>query len=126
MTLSKLIKFAAVGLSGVVVNSLALMVFYQAMQLPLIAASTMAVETAIVNNFLLNNRWTFDRVDVSLARFAKFNLVSLGGLAITVSCVFLLVSYASLNYLLANLFGIVLATTWNFGINVIWTWRWDG
>ena len=119
-------KFAIVGLTGVLVNTVALVVLYQIVRLPLAAASTLAVETAIVNNFLLNDHWTFQRVDFSVVRFAKFNLVSLGGLAITVSTVYLLVGYASTNYVVANLLGIILATAWNFGLNIVWTWGWNG
>ena len=42
--------------------------------LPLLVASPLAVELAIVHNYFLNDRWTFRRRQASRARFAMFNL----------------------------------------------------
>lgn len=123
--LKKLLKFLVVGSAGVVVNSLALILLYQVVRLPLLIASATAVELAIAHNFFLNNRWTFNQKGLSLMRFLKFNAVSLVGLLITVSAVFVLVTYAGLHYLVANIAGISLATLWNFGLNLLWTWGWS-
>lgn len=120
--IAKLIKFLLVGGLGLVVNSLALYVLHQLMRLPLVAASLLAVELAIVNNFLWNDRWTFGRNKLSLRRFFQFNLVSCGGLVITTGTLWVLVTHLAVPYLLANLVGIGLATCWNFGINLLWTW----
>jgi len=114
-----------VGGTGVLVNSFALFVLYQGVHLPLIASSILSVELAIANNFLWNNLWTFGRKDFPICRFAKFNLVSLGGMAITTSTLWVLATHLGVYYLLANLIGIGLATAWNFTVNFIWTWGWD-
>ncbi len=118
----KLVMFLVVGGSGVVVNSVALVVLYEYLRLPLVAASALAVETAIASNFLLNDRWTFGRRRLSIHRFGKFNAVSLGGLVITTTTLWLLVNLFNMPYLLANLLGISLSTAWNFIVNVLWTW----
>ena len=120
--MTKFIKFLLVGGLGVGVNSLALFVLHQLMRFPLVAASLVAVELAIVNNFLWNDRWTFERKKLSLRRFFQFNLVSCGGLVITTGTLWVLVTHLAAPYLLANLVGIGLATCWNFGINLLWTW----
>jgi putative flippase GtrA len=122
----RLPRFLVVGASGVVVNTLATYVLYERVHLPLIAASALAVELAIASNFVWNDRWTFQRTGTSFsqfARFARFNLVSLGGLIVTVSTAWLLVQLGGVNYLIANLAGLGLATTCNFVANVQWTWR---
>lgn len=121
---ARLAKFSLVGGSGVVVNTAALYLFYQFGHLPLVMASVLAVELAIVNNFLWNDRWTFHQRDRSPLRFVRFNLVALGGLAITTATLALVTSFG-VYYLLANLLGIALATAWNFTLSVLWTWRWD-
>jgi dolichol-phosphate mannosyltransferase len=122
-----LTRFLLVGGSGVVVNSVALFVLYGLAGLPLAVASALSVELAIANNFVWNDRWTFARARRSecraQTRFLKFNLVSLAGLAITTSTAWLLVQQSGVNYLLANLAGIALATTCNFLASVQWTWR---
>ena len=119
----KFVKFSIVGASGVVVNSVALFILHDLLDLSLLVASPIAVELAILNNFVWNNFWTFRTRGVQPARLAKFNLVSLGGLVITTGVLYVLVEYAGLYYLLANLFAIGVAMSWNFVVNFLWTWR---
>ena len=121
---SRLGKFLVVGGTGFVINSAALYTFYQLLRVPLVPASALAVVLAIANNFVLNDRWTFNgRRDAALARaFIRFGLVSLGGLAITAFTLWALVTYLNLHYLVANLIGIGLSTGSNFAANSTWTW----
>jgi dolichol-phosphate mannosyltransferase len=116
-------RFLLVGGSGVLVNSLALFLLYGKAGLPLLVASALSVELAITNNFVWNDWWTFGYRRRSLVRFVKFNLVSLMGLAVTTSTAWLLVHQAGINYLVANLAGIGLATACNFLASAQWTWR---
>ncbi|MBV9174801.1 MAG: GtrA family protein [Chloroflexi bacterium] len=120
--LSRVARFLSVGALGVIINTGALFVLHQEAHLPLAVASVLAVELAIGSNFLWNNRWTFGNREISFARFARFNLVSLGGLAITTGTDWALVSSLGINYLVANLAGIALATSWNLAGSFIWTW----
>ena len=115
-------RFLVVGGTGVLVNSLALLVLFQWTHLALVLASVLAAELAIVNNFYWNDRWTFKRTQLSLRRFARFNLVSLAGLVITTGTLWILVRHLGVYYLTANLLGIALATAWNFVANSLWTW----
>ncbi len=118
----RLVRFGVVGASGVVVNSVALFLAHGIAGLPLLVASPLAVEAAILHNFVWNERWTFGQPSLSLVRLGKFNLTSLGGLLITSGVLYLLVVYVGLHYLLANLVGIALATAWNFATSLLWTW----
>jgi dolichol-phosphate mannosyltransferase len=128
--LTRLGRFLVVGGTGVLVNSLALLVLFQWAHLALVLASALAAELAIVNNFWWNDRWTFrlplpadnKRTQLSLHRFARFNLVSLAGLVITTGTLWILVRQLGVYYLAANLLGIALATAWNFAANSVWTW----
>ena len=121
-TFTRLSKFLVVGVTGMLVNSLALFLLFQWVHLPLVIASVLSTEMAIVNNFCWNDRWTFGRTQLSIKRFAKFNLVSLAGLVITTCTLWLLAGHLGVYYLAANLLGIALATAWNFAVNVVWTW----
>ncbi len=120
--LGKVSKFLLVGGIGALVNSLALFLLFQRAHLPLVLASVLSAEVAIIHNFCWNDRWTFGRTRPSLRRFAKFNLVSLAGLVITTCTLWLLAGHLGVYYLAANLLGIALATAWNFALNVVWTW----
>jgi len=120
--LARVSKFLLVGGTGVLVNSLALFLLFQQAHLPLVLASVLSTELAIVHNFYWNDRWTFQRTRLSLRRFAQFNLVALAGLAITTGTLWLLAGHLGVYYLAANLLGIALATSWSFAVNVVWTW----
>lgn len=119
---ARLVRFGVVGLSGVVVNLALVRLFLGELHWSAFLASALACEVSIGNNFLWNNRWTFGQRVISLARFVRFNLASLGGLAITTLVFTLLLQRFGLNYLLADLFAIGVATVWNFGASVLWTW----
>jgi putative flippase GtrA len=119
---AKLSKFAAVGGTGVLVNTAALILLYQHVHLPLVAASALAVEVSVIHNFVWNDRWTFGCRTWSFPRLLRFNGVSLGGLAVTAATLWVLVTYAHVPYIWANLAGIGLAMLWNFAVNARWTW----
>jgi len=118
-------RFGLVGAMGVAVNSAVLFVAHGVVGLPLLVASPLAVEIAILHNFIWNERWTFGARVFSLRRLAKFNLTSLGGLLIASAVLYSLVVYLGVHYLLANLAGIALATAWNFATSMFWTWGWE-
>jgi dolichol-phosphate mannosyltransferase len=120
--LSRVSKFLVVGGTGVLVNSLALLLLVQWAHLPVVPAAALSAELSIVHNFAWNDRWTFGRTRLSWSRFARFNLVSLGGLGITTGTLLILVDHLGVYYLAANLLGITLATAWNFAVNSWWTW----
>lgn len=80
------LKFAVVGFIGYLVNAIGLEIFYRAGLSPG-PATAVATELAIINNFILNNIWTFaEKKIVSWRRlpykFGEFNLTSLGALVI--------------------------------------------
>ena len=119
---NRIIKFAVVGATGVLINTAALYLGHDVAHLPLVVASVIAVEMAILNNFVLNNAWTFGQRNFALERLFQFHLVSLGGLVITVVVLTGLVQLFGLYYLIANLVAIGFATAWNFVANSLWTW----
>ena len=122
---ARLVRFGVVGTLGVGVNSAVLFVAHGLANLPLLSASALAVVVSIIHNFLWNDYWTFGARGFSLRRLGKFNLTSLGGLLITSSVLYTLVTYWGVHYLVANLAGIGLAMAWNFAASLLWTWGWE-
>jgi putative flippase GtrA len=116
-----IVKYAVVGGSGAILNTAVLYVLYRWLHMPLVAASAVAVELAVVNNYLLNDRWTFAARSPSLRRFAKFNASSLGGLAVNVAFVSFL-THVGLHFLLANLAGIAAGLALNSTLSATWVW----
>ena len=79
-------------------------------------------QQARLNNYLWNDRWTFGRHDPSLRRFARFNLSSLGSLAITTGVTSALTT-SGVPYLLALLGAVAAAALSNFAASALWVWR---
>src|SRR5579883_1089422 len=118
----RLFRFGVVGLSGIVVNLVFVRLFFGHLHWSPSLAAALASELAVVNNFLWNNWWTFGQQRVSVRRFVRFNVASLGGLAITTGVFTVLIQLFGLYYVIANLIAIGAATTWNFAASVFWTW----
>jgi|GEM_PF-688075 len=124
MVSARFLRFCLVGLSGVLVNEGLLWLLTEKFAIYYLFSALIAIEVSIFNNYLLNEFWTFRdrRQKASLKRFPRFNLVSMGGLIINLSVLFIL-TQAGLYYLTSNLFGIACATFWNYWINLNWTWK---
>jgi putative flippase GtrA len=95
------------------------------MRLPVLPASILATEVAILSNFLLNDRWTFRAVGRHSfgQRLLRFNGVALGGMAISIATLAILTTYTQLDLPLANVFAVGAAMAWNYVVNSRWTWR---
>lgn len=120
----RLVKFGLVGLSGVVVNLLLLYVLHGRLGLHDLVAVPIAVETSILTNFLLNDRFTFhDRQHGHvLRRLAKFNAVSLVALLVNLVTYTLLAKGMGMHYLVAEAVAILVAFGANYTGNLHWTY----
>jgi len=126
--MSRFIKYCLVGASGVFVNMGLLWLLTEVGGLYYLFSAAFSIETSILTNFTLNDRFTFpDRrakgTRQFVTRLAKFNLVSLAGLGVNLSVLWFLTSVAGMYYLLSNLCGIAVATLWNYLVNFWWTWK---
>ena len=111
------LKFNLVGGIGIAVQLLILAALKTGLGLNYLVATALAVESAVVHNFLWHERFTWpDRLPGrSWARFAKFNLTT-GALSIAGNLVFMkvLAGVGHMNYLLANVITIAACSVLNF------------
>lgn len=127
---SRVFKFAVVGAFGALVQLVALQIYRDRM--PFQLAFFLALETAIVSNFIWNNIWTFkDRklkpIEIP-AKFLQFNLTSGGSILIQQSVAFIgeltvglipLFTVPIINFTVDTgtmyaVIGILLGMFWNF------------
>ena len=123
----KIVRFGLVGFSGIFVNMGLLYALTEIAGIYYLVSAAIAIELSIVNNFIWNDVWTFKsagdlRFERKVQRFASFQAVSVGGLAINMVVLYLLADIAGVYYLVANLAGILIAFTWNYGVNRHYTW----
>jgi len=124
----KIVRFGLVGLSGIFVNMGLLYALTEIAGIYYLVSAAIAIELSIVNNFIWNDVWTFKssrdlRFERKVQRFASFQAVSVGGLAINMVVLYLLAEIAGVYYLVANLVGIFVAFAWNYMVNRHFTWK---
>lgn len=127
-------KFNFVGAIGILVQIAALFLTKAIFRLDYLIATTIAVEAAIVHNFVWHEQFTWaDRTQSSttdyrsretLLRFLRFHLANgavsiLGNLALMK----VLVGQGHMNYLVANAIAIVLCSVANFVVSEEWVFQ---
>ena len=113
------LKFNMVGGMGIGVQMLVLMALKTGLGLDYLVATLLAVEGAIVHNFLWHERFTWRRQTPdprrSIERFVKFNLTTgLVSIAGNLAFMKLLAGVGHMNYIVANAITIALCSILNF------------
>ncbi len=124
----RLATFGVVGISGILVNMGFLVILTHYAHFYYALASPIAIELAILNNFIWNDRFTWrGRRSVANASIwqglLKFNLVSWIAGSINWILLIILTEVAGIYYLWGNLIAIAVASGINFILNEKWTFR---
>ena len=116
-------KFNLVGLLGMLVNSGCLYLLKGAVGIPLIPASVISIEIAIVHNFIWHRHWTWrDRNVQNPPSFIKqllvYNIMTgLVDLSINVIVLWALTTIFGVYFMIANVFGMIMGPCFKFWIN---------
>ena len=118
MIFRRWLKFNTVGAIGIVVQLAALAVLKGLLHVEYLWATGLAVEAAVLHNFVWHERWTWKgRVEKKgmLWRLLRFNLTT-GVISILANLIFmrLLVGQLHVQYLVANLLSIAATSIANF------------
>jgi dolichol-phosphate mannosyltransferase len=132
LPVSRFARFAAVGLSGVVVDMGLLFLLSDPSMLGwgLTRSKLIAAQMAIINNFMWNDVWTFrdisqaqPQIGQRLRRFGKFQIICFSGLVLNTVLLNLQFNFFGMNRYLANAIAIAAVTGWNFWLNLKLSWR---
>lgn len=123
------LKFNFVGAIGIGVQFAALFLLKGVLHFNYLAATAIAVEGAVVHNFMWHEQFTWsDRVRPcwrrSIPRFLRFHLTT-GAVSILGNLMLMkaMVGYAGLNYLVANAVAITLCSLANFLVSEEWVFE---
>ena len=117
--LGRWLRFNAVGAIGIVVQTGALGLFKGLLRIDYLIATALAVETAVLHNFVWHEHWTWkDRTGAhqgALGRLLRFNL-SNGLISITVNLISMRVLAGRFHfpYMAANFIGIAAGALANY------------
>ena len=131
----RFIRFALVGACGTVVNLAVLVGLVRYSRLSVLDANAIAIEVSIISNFFMNHLYTFraaitspklqrrDRFGAMMLKLARYNVVALGGAAISFLTFAFLYRMLGFHYILADMLAIVVAMSWNYWMSVRVVWR---
>ncbi|OYT51754.1 MAG: hypothetical protein B6U76_10635 [Desulfurococcales archaeon ex4484_217_2] len=116
------IKFAIVGSTGILVNE-GILWLLVTNGVDVRIASPIAIETSIMNNFILNNYWTFRGFKGSfLSKMVKYHFAVAVGAAVNYLVLITLTLIFNMYYLYANLVGIFAGYVANYIISELFVW----
>ena len=120
----QLVRFAAVGASGYVVNLAVFALCVHAFSIDYRGAAVLAFVVSVINNFWWNRHWTFAAKDEHpVGQGARFFAVSLLAFGFTYVVLILLVSTAGMPKVVAQAIAIAAGTPLSFIGQKLWSFR---
>ena len=117
--LTKVLKFGIVGFIGMCLDFLVTWLLKEKLRLNKYLANSLGFTCAVINNFYLNLKWTFQvggnqGTNVYLV---KFILISIIGLGLNNSFVYLFSDRLKINFYVSKMLAVVCVFIWNFSAN---------
>ncbi len=121
--LLKLLKFGAVGISGMGVDFGFTSFFKEILKVKKYIANSIGFTLAASSNYLLNRIWTFGSTDPQvIVQYSKFFIIALMGLLLNNLTIFFFTDYKfRLNFYLSKGIATLLVFFWNFLMNYFFT-----
>lgn len=122
--LFKFIRFALVGVSGLVIDFGLTYVTKERLKLNKYLANSIGFFGAATSNFFLNRHWTFANTNPDVTgQYVKFIGFAVIGLAINSIIVWWMTEKMKKNFYLSKGVATVIVTSWNFISNFLFTFR---
>jgi putative flippase GtrA len=123
--LTKVLKFGIVGFIGMCLDFLITWLLKEKLRINKYIANSLGFTCAVINNFYLNLKWTFQvsggqGTNVYLV---KFILISIIGLGLNNSFVYLFSDRLKINFYLSKVLAVVCVFIWNFSANNYFNFR---
>ena len=118
----KLIKFVIVGFSGLIIDFGLTFICKEKLSLNKYLSNSIGFLVAASSNYFLNRVWTFESENPEIiVEFSSFFFVSIIGLLINNSILWLIHNKIGINFYLAKFGAILITTLWNFFANYYFT-----
>ena len=119
--------YLLVGVGGLTVNQGVLYISTALLGFQYVIGGALGRILSVLFNYVMNDRWTWadegERGAWNTAvRGGKYVAASLAGMVMGLATLIVLVEFAGLHYLVANLFAIGLGVLWGFGSSELWVW----
>lgn len=111
------IKYAMVGVTGVVVDFTLFYILTEIIGINYLIANIASVCAGITNNFIWNMHFTFKKTDQMLIRFVKFFSVGLIGLGVSSGILYVLVDVLTTPTMIAKAITLIIITLLQYNLN---------
>ncbi|MCK9447458.1 MAG: GtrA family protein [Bacteroidales bacterium] len=120
----RFVKFGLVGFSGMLIDFGITYITKEKLGWQKYISNATGFLLAASSNYLLNRIWTFRSVNPAiLIEYSEFVLIAIIGLAINTLILWILVSKLNLKFYFSKLMAIAVVMVWNFGANLLITFR---
>lgn len=120
----KLLKFIAVGFSGMFIDFGATWILKEKAKINKYLANSSGFVLAATSNYFFNRIWTFHSSNQEVVtEYFSFIGFSIIGLGINNFIIYLLTEKLKFNFYLSKLFAIGVVTIWNFFMNYLITFK---
>ncbi len=120
--IGKIVRFALVGLAGAAIDFGSTFLCKEVLKINKFISNAIGFTLAATFCFFLNKYWTYQsQTPLAWTEYLMFIAVSLVGLGINTSVVYLLNEKAKMNFYLSKCFAIAMASVWNFVANLLIT-----
>src|SRR5213080_945578 len=121
-------RFGVVGLTGLLVNTLALVALTEGVGFYYLLSAVVASQLSTLWNFFLTDLWVFrgrPKGRTRVARLALFAVMNNLALLLRSPILVLLTSAIGVNYLVSNLLSLALLTVLRYSVADVWIWARD-
>lgn len=118
----KFLKFSVVGVSGTIVDFATTWFCKEKLRWNKYIANSLGFVLAATNNYIWNRVWTFQSTQSNISiEYGKFLFISLVGLGINNSVIYLLHGKLKFNFYFSKVLAIGVVLFWNFFMNYFFT-----
>ena len=115
--IKKIAKFGVVGFIGMLIDFLVTWLCKEKFKINKYIANSLGFTCAVINNFYLNLKWTFQSTGNTNVYFIKFILISVVGLGLNNMFVYLFSDRLSINFYVSKALAVLCVFAWNFTAN---------
>lgn len=116
-------KYFIVGISGFLLDVGSLFVLKEYLGLRPVVAVIINQPFIVVGMFYFYKKWSFKADGVTNKQFVRFVVVSAANYLISALWIYAFHDKMGMHYILARIFNIILAVSWNFVIYKFWVYR---
>jgi len=122
-------KFGVVGLSGLVVNSVALLVFTSGLGIYYLLGAILATQVSTVWNFVLTDRWVFVDREAERGRWRRFWIfwaMNNAALIVRGPMIYVLTDSLGVFYVASNVISLIVLMAVRYLFSYLLIWRAEG